>query len=61
MFLVGLGVYFNDDLKCNWSTVFIKDKVLLIKSERRGWEIPGGVIEPGEDILEGLKRELKIY
>ena len=40
--------------------VYKEDKVLLIKSERRGWEIPGGIIEPGEDILLGLKRELKI-
>ncbi len=34
------------------------DKVLLIKSERRGWEFPGGVIEQGEAILDGLKREI---
>lgn len=38
--------------------VYKEDKVLLIKSERKGWEIPGGVLEPGEDILDGLKREI---
>ena len=34
------------------------DKVLLIRSERRGWEYPGGVVERGESILDGLKREI---
>ena len=38
--------------------VYKENKVLLIKSENRGWEIPGGVVEQGEDILEGLKREI---
>ena len=33
-------------------------KVLLIRSERRGWEFPGGVVEQGEAILDGLKREI---
>ena len=38
--------------------VYKDDKVLLIKSKKRGWEIPGGVIEQGEAILDGLKREI---
>lgn len=38
--------------------VYKDEKVLLIKSPRRGWEFPGGVIEQGETILEGLKREI---
>ena len=38
--------------------VYKENKVLLIKSENRGWEIPGGVVEQGEGILEGLKREI---
>lgn len=38
--------------------VFKEDKVLLIRSEKRGWEIPGGVIEQGEAILDGLAREI---
>ncbi len=33
-------------------------KVLLVKSPRRGWEYPGGMIEPGEDILSALLREI---
>ena len=27
--------------------VYKGDEVLLIKSKRRGWEIPGGVVEQG--------------
>lgn len=38
--------------------VYKEDKVLLIKSERRGWEFPGGVLEQGESIFDGLKREI---
>lgn len=38
--------------------VYKEDKVLLIKSERRGWEYPGGVLEQGEAILDGLRREI---
>ena len=38
--------------------VYRGGKVLLIRSERRGWEIPGGVVEQGEEILDCLKREI---
>jgi 8-oxo-dGTP diphosphatase len=34
-------------------------KVLLVKSPRRGWEFPGGVVEVGEDLLSALKREVE--
>ena len=37
--------------------VYKGDEVLLIKSKRRGWEIPGGVVEQGEDIISGLKEK----
>lgn len=36
-----------------------EDKILLIKSPLRGWEIPGGQIENGETIREGVIREVK--
>ncbi|WIV11059.1 NUDIX hydrolase [Proteiniborus sp. MB09-C3] len=34
-------------------------KILAVKSPDRGWEIPGGQIEAGESITDGLKREIK--
>jgi ADP-ribose pyrophosphatase len=50
----------------SWANViaFTKNNdVVLIKQYRHGvqevlWEIPGGVVEDGEDPLEGVKREL---
>ena len=38
--------------------VYKDGKVLLIRSERRGWEFPGGIVEQGEAILDGLRREI---
>ena len=38
--------------------VFRDEKVLLTRSRSRGWEFPGGVIEQGEDVITGLKREI---
>lgn len=34
-------------------------KILLVKSPWRGWEYPGGLIEPGETFQECLKREVR--
>jgi len=33
-------------------------RVLLVKTERRGWEPPGGQVELGEDLVTALKREV---
>ena len=33
-------------------------KILLVKSPWRGWEYPGGLIEPGESFEAALKREI---
>ena len=38
--------------------VYKVGKVLLIRSERRGWEFPGGIVEQGEALLDGLRREI---
>jgi len=35
-----------------------KDEILLVKSPRRGWEFPGGMVEPGESLQEALIREI---
>ena len=32
--------------------------VLLIRNQRRGWELPGGTVEQGETITEALRREI---
>lgn len=34
-------------------------KILLVKSPWRGWEYPGGLIEPGETFQDALRREVK--
>ena len=36
-----------------------KDEILLIKSPNRGWEYPGGMVEPGEALQAALIREIK--
>ena len=33
-------------------------EILVINSPKRGWEIPGGQIEIGESLIDGLKREI---
>ena len=36
-----------------------KGEILLVKSPWRGWEYPGGLIEPGETFQEALHREVR--
>jgi len=35
------------------------DQVLLVRTPRRGWEFPGGQIEEGESVLDGVVREVQ--
>lgn len=36
-----------------------KNEILLIKNPWRGWEYPGGMVEPSESLQEALIREVK--
>ena len=36
-----------------------KGEILLVNSPWRGWEYPGGLIEPGETFREALHREVR--
>ena len=36
-----------------------KNELLLIKGPRRGWEMPGGQVEEGESLKDGVIRETK--
>lgn len=33
-------------------------QILLVNSPRRGWEYPGGMVEPGESLQDALHREI---
>lgn len=48
---------------CAFASVYKGNKILLVRiappfSEARKWNLPGGVIEKGEEIREGLIREV---
>ncbi len=36
-----------------------RDEVLLIRHQRRGWEIPQGRVEEGESLVDALHREVR--
>ncbi|MBO4887487.1 MAG: NUDIX hydrolase [Firmicutes bacterium] len=38
--------------------VYDENKKILLLHSKRGWEFPGGVIEQGETVIDGLKREI---
>lgn len=36
---------------------FLLDRFLVVEHKERGWELPGGHVEPGESPVEGARRE----
>lgn len=36
-----------------------QDEILLVKDRRGGWVFPGGQVEVGENLMDGLVREIK--
>jgi 8-oxo-dGTP diphosphatase len=38
-------------------TIDPQGRVLLVRTTKAGWELPGGRVEPGEDLLDGARRE----
>ena len=35
-----------------------RDEILLVNTPRHGWVFPGGIVEVGENIIDGVKREI---
>ena len=35
-----------------------KNEILMVKHWRQGWVFPGGMVEVGENLFDGLKREV---
>jgi 8-oxo-dGTP diphosphatase len=35
-----------------------KGEILMVRSPKRGWEMPGGQVEEGESLIEALQREI---
>ena len=38
--------------------LFVEQQVVLLKTERGQWDLPGGPLEPGEDPMDCLVREI---
>jgi len=49
MHVVGVGAVLSN----------ARGEVLLVRTAKAGWEIPGGRVESGEDLIAALERELR--
>ena len=45
--LAAAGLVFNE-----------RGEILLVKNHRRGWELPGGIVEVGENAIDAVRREI---
>ena len=45
--IAAAGVVLND-----------QNEVLLVNTPRHGWVLPGGIVEVGENVIDGVKREV---
>ncbi|MDR0522882.1 MAG: NUDIX domain-containing protein [Candidatus Methanoplasma sp.] len=45
-------------MKTAYTVAFRGDMFLMVLNPRRGWEMPGGKIEPGESAEDAARREL---
>lgn len=50
---------YNHLVSCAALVTNEEGKILLVKSPWRGWEYPGGLIEPGETFQQALRREIR--
>ncbi|SDE43429.1 ADP-ribose pyrophosphatase YjhB, NUDIX family [Paenibacillus sp. UNCCL117] len=54
-----LGNDYSAEMISNVNIVpMVGDQYVLIKAKNGGYELPGGTLEPGESILDGLRREV---
>ena len=40
-----------------YAIAFSGDKFIMVRNKHRGWEMPGGEVEPGERLDEAIRRE----
>ncbi len=45
-------------IACAGAVLNEKEEILLVKTHRHGWSLPGGIVEEGENIINGVKREV---
>ena len=50
---------YNHFVSCAALVTNQNGEILLVKSPLRGWEYPGGLVEPGETFQEALHREIR--
>ena len=39
--------------------IILRDAAILLVKDKNGWVIPGGKVEPGETVIQALRREIR--